>query len=68
MGRPAQGGPHLLYVSVGRDVLPKKVQFSESVWDGVYSIIPKKALYKFWERAQIYLSGKGVPDYLEKSC
>ena len=41
------------YVSVGRNVPPKGVQFSVCLGRGY---IP---LYKFWEGAQIYLSRKG---------
>ena len=41
------------YVSVGRECHQKESNF-QSVWDGD---IP---LYKFWEWAHIYLSGKGL--------
>ena len=39
-GRRGGGwGAGTYYVSVSMDVPPKGVQFSESVWDGVYSIL-----------------------------
>ena len=56
------GGVGTHYVSVGRDVPSKGVHLSETVSDG--GIIP---LYKFWEGAQIYLSGK-VSACLERGC
>ena len=46
---------------------PKGTQFSESVWDEVYS-------YKFWKGAQLSEKGlkytvlKGVPACLEWGC
>ena len=46
------GGGATYYVSVGRDVPPKGVQFPESAWDrGIFHCA-------IWEGSQIYVSGK----------
>ena len=51
------------FVSVGRDVPPKGVQFSESVWDGgIFHCT------KFLGRGSNIPVWKGVPACLERGC
>ena len=66
MGRGGGGGGGNHYVSVGRDVPLKGVQFSESVWDRRIfhnTDSGKRLKYTCLERGPC-LSGKGLLTYL----
>ena len=63
-GYGGMGGGGTYFVSMGKDVPSKGVQFSESVWDRLYSIVQ---ILGMGSNIPVWTVWKGVPACLERT-